>query len=184
MLAHCLKSLCLIVMNNFQCVSAAQKQIRNVFQEQIKINHLWERSQQPLNSKLFCSPLISFFSLILHMASLLFLYVSSAIFTAKSNLQLKKCSLTSLQLLFFALTFSYLFSDLCLDEKAKAPGRYLSVLLKMLCTSAKCLESCACFYQRSVFPLWSYQAHQFSAVSRPATAFGISFPGKKKKKSW
>lgn len=39
-LIHCLKNLYLIVMNNFQCVSVAQKQIRKVFQEQIKINNL------------------------------------------------------------------------------------------------------------------------------------------------
>lgn len=72
------------------------------------------------------------------MASLLFPFASSAVFTAKSNLQLEKYSLASLTLLVFALTFSCLFSDLCLDEKAKAPGRYLSVLLKMLYTPAKC----------------------------------------------
>lgn len=100
-------------------------------------------------------------------------------FTAKSNFQLKKCSLTSLKLLVLPPMFSNLFSILCLDEKAKAPGRYLSVLLKMLYTSAKCLESCVCFYQRYVFLLWSYQAHQFSPVSKPPTAFWISFPGRK-----
>lgn len=112
------------------------------------------------------------------MASLLFPYASSAIFTAKSNLQLEKCSLTSLKLLFFAPTLSYLFFDLCLDENQKLQGGIYLCYLKCSIPLLSALKAMLAF-TRDLFFLSDLTKLINSLLSQDLLHLGLIFLVKK-----